>query len=164
MQAAMPPPTPPGTASATRGKGEVVSPPKRVGRPAMRRLTLLEAAELCADLADLNTGKLLAAIERAPLSFFADAYKAGDAWRVPERSVYDWLGTADEVWSVARFARALDRPVQSVQRMVRAGVIKALRPAGELRIPRSEFYRLLHEGEATPSRPRFSFFGGTARA
>ena len=147
-----------------RGKGEVVSPPKRVGRPAMRRLTLLEAAELCADLADLNTGKLLAAIARAPLSFFSDAYQAGDTWRVPERAIYEWLGTADEVWSVARFARALDRPVRSVQRLVQAGAIRALRPAGELRIPRSEFYRLLHEGEASPARRRFSFFGGPSKA
>lgn len=144
----------------SRAVAAVVAPAKR-GRPALRRLTLEEAAEMCAELADLAPEKLAESFRAAPRTFFPGAYQAGNLWRVPERDVWSWLGSPDELWKPSWFLRMTGLSRRKLQLMVQRKELRQVVIAGEKRIPRTEFYRLLREGEAAPRPRRSSFFIGT---
>ena len=132
--------------------------PGRRGRPALRVFTLAEACEVLAELREMSPAAVLAAVSRAPLSFFSHARQNGDgSWRVPERDVRDLLGVPGRAVKASTFAMWCDLPKRRVLDAMRAWELRSVVLLGQRRIPVSEFTRLMQEGSATAPRRRFSF-------
>jgi excisionase family DNA binding protein len=114
--------------------------PAKRGRPALRWLSALEAAEaLDWDPAALE--RLLAS--RAGAELFPGAVREPEGWTVPESALRRVTGAGLFLFSVPRLAELLDCDAGTLRRMIRAGKLRAVRlPGIGQRVPWSEYQRL----------------------
>lgn len=108
------------------------------------------AAEV-ADLAGVDEGRILAALERAQGDFFPHASRSSEGWTIPAVDVRRFLGgSLERLLTIREFAELVGVARETVSRAISAGHVRAVGPAwlDARRIPASEYWRFRGDREA----------------